>query len=170
MTDIEKVIKALEECVKYDYSCKKCPYKPKSDDEEKDCSIELTKDALELLKEQDERLRKLQKDKDNLCLEISEWKHKFHDAPPKFVSQGVVDQIRWERDTALSQLEQIGKGLGSKMDDIVALLDKQDSEKKRILKIVWDTLHEGLSIDTVSDQDWVYERIRNRIEGTYPEA
>ena len=123
-----------------------------------------------MLKEQDERLRKLQKDKDNLCLEISEWKHKFHDAPPKFVSQGVVDQIRWERDTALSQLEQIGKGLGSKMDDIVALLDKQDSEKKRILKIVWDTLHEGLSIDTVSDQDWVYERIRNRIEGTYPEV
>ena len=52
----------------------------------------------------------------------------------------------------------------------VELLDKQDSEKKRILKIVWDTLHEGLSIDTVSDQDWVYERIRNRIEGTYPEV
>ena len=51
MEDLEKVIKALEECVKYDYSCKKCPYKPKSDDEEKDCSIELTKDALELLKE-----------------------------------------------------------------------------------------------------------------------
>ena len=38
------------------------------------------------------------------------------------VPQGVVDQIRWERDTALSQLEQIGKGLGSKMDDIVDLL------------------------------------------------
>lgn len=54
MADIEKVIKALEECVKYDYSCNKCPYKPKSnnEDEEKDCSIELTKDALELLKEQ----------------------------------------------------------------------------------------------------------------------
>ena len=52
----------------------------------------------------------------------------------------------------------------------VELLGKQDSEKKRILKIVWDTLHEGLSIDTVSDQDWVYERIRNRIEGTYPET
>ena len=54
--------------------------------------------------------------------------------------------------------------------DALELLKEQDSEKKRILKIVWDTLHEGLSIDTVSDQDWVYERIRNRIEGTYPET
>ena len=79
------------------------------------------------LKEQEELLRKLGKDKDKLCLEVSEWKHKFHDAPPKFVSQGVVDQIRWERDTALSQLEQIGKGLGSKMDDIVAMLQEQEA-------------------------------------------
>lgn len=54
--------------------------------------------------------------------------------------------------------------------DALELLKEQDSEKKRILKIVWDTLHEGLSIDTISDQDWVYERIRNRIEGTYPET
>ena len=86
-------------------------------------------DACAMLKKQDDLLRKLQKDKDKLCLEISEWKHKFHDAPPKFVSQGVVDQIRWERDTALSQLEQIGKGFGSKMDDIVALLKEQKAVK-----------------------------------------
>lgn len=85
--------------------------------------------AVELLKEQDELLRKLQKDKDKLCLEVSEWKHKFHDSPPKFVSQGVVDQICWERDTALSQLEQIGKGLGSKMDDVVALLKEQPKQE-----------------------------------------
>lgn len=70
-------------------------------------------DAIELLKEQEELLRKLQKDKDRLCLEVSEWKHKFYDAPPKFVPQGIVDQIVFERDTALSQLEQLGKGLGS---------------------------------------------------------
>lgn len=88
-------------------------------------------DALALLEEQDELLRKLQKDKDKLCFEVSEWKHKFNDAPPKFVSQGVVDQIRWERDTALSQLEQIGKGLGSKMDDIVAVLKEQENASKR---------------------------------------
>lgn len=93
-----------------------------------DYEFEMHKAVLALLKEQDERLRKLQKDKDKLCLEVSEWKHKFHDAPPKFVSQGVVDQICWERDTALLQLEQIGKGLGSKMDDIVALLKEQENE------------------------------------------
>lgn len=86
---------------------------------------ELVREAITMLKEQEDSLRKLQKDKDKLCLEVSEWKHKFHDAPPRFVSQGVVDQICWERDTALSQLEQIGKGLGSKMDDIVALLKEQ---------------------------------------------
>lgn len=36
-----------------------------------------------LLKEQDELLHKLQKDKDKLCLEVSEWKHKYHDRPLK---------------------------------------------------------------------------------------
>ncbi len=54
--------------------------------------------------------------------------------------------------------------------DALELLKEQEAEKKRILKIIWDTLHEGLSIDTVPDQDWVYERIRNRIEGTYDET
>lgn len=34
------------------------------------------------------------------------------------VARSIIDQIRWERDLALSQLEQIGKGLGSKMDDV----------------------------------------------------
>ena len=36
-------------------------------------------DAITLLKEQEELLRKLQKDKDKLCLDVSEWKHKYHD-------------------------------------------------------------------------------------------
>jgi hypothetical protein len=40
-------------------------------------------DAIELLKEQDELLRKLQKDKDKLCLDVSEWKHRYHDRPLK---------------------------------------------------------------------------------------
>ena len=44
------------------------------------------------------------------------------------VPQRVVDQIRWERDTALSQLKEIGKGLGEKMDDIVAMLKEQEAE------------------------------------------
>lgn len=34
------------------------------------------------------------------------------------VPQSVADQIRWERDTALSQLKEIGKGLCEKMDDV----------------------------------------------------
>lgn len=89
----------------------------------------LCRSAVSLLKEQEELLRKLQNDKDKLCLEVSQWKHKFNDAPPNFVSQGVVDQICWERDTALFQLEQIGKGLGSKMDDIVAMLKEHEAVK-----------------------------------------
>ena len=44
------------------------------------------------------------------------------------VSQAVVDQIRWERDTVLSQLKEIGKGFGEKMDDIVALLKEQQHD------------------------------------------
>lgn len=51
-------------------------------------------------------------------------------------------------------------------DDTLALLKEQDNEKKRIMKVIWDTLHEGLSIDTVADQDWVYEQIRHKIEDT----
>lgn len=34
------------------------------------------------------------------------------------VPQSVVDQIRWERDIALSQLKESGKGFGEKMDDV----------------------------------------------------
>lgn len=46
------------------------------------------------------------------------------------------------------------------------MLKEQSNEKKRIMKVIWDTLHEGLSIDTLADQDWVYEQIRHRIEDT----
>ena len=50
--------------------------------------------------------------------------------------------------------------------DALALLKEQEAEKKRVMKVIWDTLHEGLSIDTIPDQDWVYEQIRHRIEDT----
>lgn len=43
-------------------------------------------------------------------------------------------------------------------------LKEQKDEKERIMKVIWDVLHEGLSIDTVADQDWVYEQVRHRIE------
>jgi len=121
---MENVIKGIDICLQRFRCGEDCPY---YNTEKIGCMEQLREDALALLQEQEERLRKLQKDKDKLCLEVSEWKHKFHDAPPKFVSQGVVDQIRWERDTALSQLEQIGKGLGSKMDDIAAMLKEQEA-------------------------------------------
>lgn len=126
--DREKVIKGWECHMEADtLKCADCPYR----EGWRTCNFAdtLFKDVYALLKEQEELLRKLQNDKDKLCIEVSKWKHKFHDAPPKFVSQGVVDQIRWERDTALSQLEQIGKGLGSKMDDIVTLLKEQEAVK-----------------------------------------
>lgn len=137
MPDREKVISKLEKEVQRTYSTKTTVFQSGEKVSEEinthrePCvriPIEMADKILALLKEQDERLRKLQKDKDKLCLEVSEWKHKFHDAPPKFVSQGVVDQICWERDTALSQLEQIGKGLGSTMDDIVAMLKEQEAK------------------------------------------
>ena len=35
------------------------------------------------------------------------------------VSQKLFDQIDWERTVAISQLAEIGKGLGEKMDDVV---------------------------------------------------
>jgi len=31
---------------------------------------------------------------------------------------GLLGQVEWERDTALAQLAEIGKGLGEKMDDV----------------------------------------------------
>lgn len=40
-------------------------------------------------------------------------------------------------------------------------------EQDRILKIVWDVLHSGVSTDQEVDQDWVYEQIRNKVEQTY---
>ena len=44
------------------------------------------------------------------------------------VSQNVVDQFRWERDTAIKQLSEIGKGLGEKMDDIAKIVRCKDCE------------------------------------------
>ena len=41
----------------------------------------------------------------------------------------VYEQIKWERDIAISQLEDIGCGLGRKMDDIKEALEKQKAKK-----------------------------------------
>lgn len=42
------------------------------------------------------------------------------------VKQSVYNQVRWERDTAIEQLFQIGKGLGERMDDIVKVVRCKD--------------------------------------------
>ncbi len=34
----------------------------------------------------------------------------------------IIEQIRWERDTAIAQLSQIDKGLGERMDDIAKVV------------------------------------------------
>lgn len=38
------------------------------------------------------------------------------------VERGVYEQVAWERDTALAQLSDIGKGLGAKMDDVAKVV------------------------------------------------
>lgn len=73
--------------------------------------------------------------------------------------------IRWIEDIPSHQFPGWGNVTMS-MRDALEVLKEQEDEKKRIMKVIWDTLHEGLSIDTVADQDWVYERIRHRIEDT----
>ena len=37
-------------------------------------------------------------------------------------SKEYVEQILWERDTAIAQLDEIGKGLGEKMDDVKTIV------------------------------------------------
>ena len=42
------------------------------------------------------------------------------------VPQGVVDQIKWERDMLIQQLSEVGKGLGAKMDDVAHIVRCRD--------------------------------------------
>lgn len=39
------------------------------------------------------------------------------------VTREQYEQIHWERDVALHQLEEIGKALGEKMDDVIERID-----------------------------------------------
>lgn len=45
-------------------------------------------------------------------------------------SKEVLTQIGWERDIAISQLEEIGKSLGEKMDDVKAVITAKWIEKR----------------------------------------
>lgn len=43
--------------------------------------------------------------------------------------QSIYEQIKWERDAAIEQLESIGVGLGRKMDDVKEAIEKQIPKK-----------------------------------------
>lgn len=58
MADIEKVIKCLELCRKLTASCEGCPYENVPPVE--NCMLTMHDDALELLKEQQERIETLE--------------------------------------------------------------------------------------------------------------
>ena len=63
------------------------------------------------------------------CTEITMCERKQRDADilselPTIDS--VIDQIRWERDTAIEQLAEIGKGLGERMDDVEKVVRCKD--------------------------------------------
>ena len=45
-------------------------------------------------------------------------------------SKAYVDQVRWERDTAIEQLDEIGKSLGEKMDDVKIIVTASWIEKR----------------------------------------
>ena len=93
------------------------------------------------------------------------------------------DNKRFKRQNLLAEFNYCGKEVPKRKsitnDDIrfyawlcrssYTLLKEQESEEKRILKIVWDILHSGVSTDTKADQDWVYEQIRNRVRPMYDE-
>lgn len=49
---------------------------------------------------------------------------------------GAIEQIMWERDMAISQLEEIGVSFGEKMDEVKEALEKQIAKK---LEIYTDT-------------------------------
>ena len=62
MADIEKVIKGLEHCNCHKPLCRECPYitEDMTDENETQCFDVLSKDALALLKEQEERIETLE--------------------------------------------------------------------------------------------------------------
>lgn len=45
-------------------------------------------------------------------------------------SKTYVDQVRWERDIAIGQLDEIGKSLGEKMDDVKTIIIAKWIEKR----------------------------------------
>ena len=76
------------------------------------------------------------------CTEITMCERKQRDADilselPTIDS--VIDQIRWERDTAIEQLAEIGKGLGERMDDVVKVVRCKDCKYYNYIGICNET-------------------------------
>lgn len=90
-------------------------------------------------------------------------REKVFDAFRNCITEPKCKDCPWETCEEFHQTKKIPLDLCL---DILKLLKEHDNEKKRIMKVIWDVLHEGLSIDTVADQDWVYEQIRHKIEDT----
>lgn len=59
----------------------------------------------------------------------------FNMAIEALMGQCVCEQIKWERDIALSQLEEIGLGLGEKTDRVREALGKQTPKKPQMRHI-----------------------------------
>ena len=60
MSDLEKVVQALEICASREpgkYTCDKCPYETRVDGD--GCEVNLMLDAMDLLKEQEAEIRQL---------------------------------------------------------------------------------------------------------------
>lgn len=51
---------------------------------------------------------------------------------------GVFEQIRWERDVAISQLEELGLSLGQKVDHVKEAIDKATPMKLKEVKGMYD--------------------------------
>lgn len=79
--DREKVIKGLE-CHRIDnkhrINCADCPYYV-DDDNHINCVNDLHADVLALLKEQDKRINMKQRRIDQLCKQLTDLKHRFHE-------------------------------------------------------------------------------------------
>lgn len=56
-------------------------------------------------------------------------KEAFDMAIKSLEKQSIYEQIKWERDVALDQLESIGVGLGRIMDDVKEAMEKQIPKK-----------------------------------------
>lgn len=51
---------------------------------------------------------------------------------------GAIEQIRWERDVAISQLEELGLGLGQKVDHVKEAIEKSISMKPNEVEGIYE--------------------------------